>query len=78
MVLHAPADTVSARHRWLHGTLVPIDDERCEYRTGDHDLDWLAIRVGMLGVDFEVLEPPELAVRLRELAGRFARAAAAP
>ena len=37
-------------------------------------LDWLAIRVGMLGIDFEVHEPPELVERFRLLAGRFGRA----
>ena len=43
----------------------------CELRTSDDSLDWLAVRVGMLGVDFEVHEPPELVERLRELAARF-------
>ena len=44
---------------------------RCEYRTGDDDLAWLAVRVAMLGVDFEVHEPPELVEQLRVLARRF-------
>jgi hypothetical protein len=35
------------------------------------------VRVGMLGVDFEVHEPPELVERVRELAARFERAAGA-
>ena len=33
------------------------------------------MRIGMLGVDFEVHEPPELVTRLGELAARFERAA---
>jgi predicted DNA-binding transcriptional regulator YafY len=45
----------------------------CEYRTGDDDLGWLALRIAMLGVDFEVHEPPELAEHLRALAGRLRR-----
>jgi hypothetical protein len=32
------------------------------------------VHLAELGFDFEVREPPELAQRVRELAGRFARA----
>ena len=42
---------------------------RCEYRTGDDDLGWLAMRIAMLGVDFEVHEPPELVEHLGALGG---------
>ena len=51
---------------------------RCEYRTGDDDLGWLALRIAMLGVDFEVHEPPELVEHLRALAERLDRAAGRP
>ena len=51
----------------------PRDDATCEYRTGDDDLGWLALRVLMLGVDFEVHEPPELVERLRSLSARIDR-----
>ena len=57
------------------GALTTIDERSCEYRTGDDSLDWLVMRIGMLGVEFEVHEPPELAQRLRELAARYTRAA---
>jgi predicted DNA-binding transcriptional regulator YafY len=73
LTLHAPADAVRSPYLW--GDLRVIDARRCEYRTNDDSLDWLAVRIGMLGVDFEVHEPPELVERFRELAGRFARAA---
>jgi predicted DNA-binding transcriptional regulator YafY len=73
LTLHAPADAVRSPYLW--GELKAIDNRSCEYRTGDDSLDWLAVRIGMLGVDFEVHEPPELVERFRELAGRFARAA---
>ena len=56
-------------------TIEPIDDATCEYRTGDDDLHWLAMRIAMLGVDFEVHEPPELREHLRMLAERYRRAA---
>jgi predicted DNA-binding transcriptional regulator YafY len=71
VTVHAPADAVRAR---LWGAVEPIDGERCEYRTGDDDLDWLTLRVAMIGAEFEVHEPPELVERLRALAGRVARA----
>lgn len=78
VTLRAPAASLRERHAWMGGALEPIDDETCEYRTSDDSLDWLAVRVGMLGVDFEVHEPPELLERFGELAARFARAAAGP
>ena len=39
------------------------------------NLSWLALRIAMLGVDFEVHEPPELIEHLRALADRLSRAA---
>ena len=60
------------------GTFEPIDEHSCEYRTGDDDLGWLAMRIAMLGVDVEVHEPPELIEHLRALARRLTRATAAP
>ena len=58
------------------GEFEPIDDATCEYRTGDDDLHWLAMRLTMLGLDFEVTEgPPELREELREVARRVERAA---
>ena len=76
ITLRAPADEVQARpHLW--GTVSPIDQRTCEYRTNDDSLDWLAIRVAMLGVECDVHEPPELVEHFRELAGRLARAAGA-
>jgi predicted DNA-binding transcriptional regulator YafY len=74
VTLHASADTIRKRVPAYWGTIEPLDDERCEYRTGDDDLDWLAVRVAMLGVDFDVHEPPELAEHLLLLARRLERA----
>ena len=74
VTLHAPTDTIRKRVPAYWGTIERLDDERCEYRTGDDDLDWLAVRVAMLGVDFDVHEPPELAEHLLLLARRLERA----
>ena len=60
-------------HYW--GTFRPIDEHSCEYRAGDDDLRWLAMRIAMLGVDFEVHEPPELVDHIRALSSRLGRAA---
>jgi predicted DNA-binding transcriptional regulator YafY len=76
VTVHAPADELVARFPHLAGALEPIDAERCEYRTSDDDLDWLAIRIAMLGVDVEVHGPPELMATLKSVAGRLRRAAA--
>ena len=77
VTLHTPVAELSERALLAGGTVEEIDDRTCELRTSDDSLDWLAVRVGMLGVDFEVHEPPELVERLRELAARFGRAAGA-
>ncbi len=75
VTLHAPAAELTDRpHLW--GTVTPIDERTCEYRTNDDRLDWLAMRIGMLGLEFEVHEPPELVEAVRALAGRLDRAAA--
>jgi predicted DNA-binding transcriptional regulator YafY len=76
VTLHAPAAQVSARP-YLWGAVTPIDEHTCEYRTSDDKLDWLAMRIGMLGIDFEVHEPPELVAAFRALAERCGRAAGA-
>ncbi|HEX2360059.1 MAG TPA: YafY family protein [Solirubrobacterales bacterium] len=78
VVLKAPAAEVRGHFSAGWGRLEEIDERSCEFRTGDDDLDWLALRVAMLGVEFEVREPPELAEHLASLAGRVARGAGAP
>jgi predicted DNA-binding transcriptional regulator YafY len=75
VTLHAAAELIASRVPAHSGTVEEIDSRRCEYRTGDDDLRWLALRIAMLGVDFEVHEPPELAEHLRALASRLRRAA---
>jgi predicted DNA-binding transcriptional regulator YafY len=74
VTLHAPAGEIRKRpHLW--GAVEAIDERTCEYRTNDDSLDWLALRIGMLGIAFEVHEPPELVEAFRALAERCARAA---
>jgi predicted DNA-binding transcriptional regulator YafY len=74
VTVHAPADEIAARLPYVAGALEPIDAHSCEYRTSDDDLEWLAIRIAMLGAEIDVHEPPELIERLQVLALRLRRA----
>jgi predicted DNA-binding transcriptional regulator YafY len=74
VIVHAPAAEIADRVPPYGGTIEPIDEQSCRYRTGDDDLGWLALRLAMLGVDFEVREPSQLVEHLRLLASRLRRA----
>jgi predicted DNA-binding transcriptional regulator YafY len=73
--LHVPVEQVAGRLGDAPGDLVPIDEHRCRLRSHTDTLEWLAFRLAMLGCEFEVHEPPELAAYLRALGGRVTRAA---
>jgi predicted DNA-binding transcriptional regulator YafY len=66
VTVECPAADLQGR-RWLGGDVTPIDDTRCELRTSDDNLDWLAMRIAMLSSRYEVHEPPELIERLRAI-----------
>lgn len=74
VTVNAPAAEMKRRFPPYWGRFEPLDAGRCVYRPGDDDLAWLATRIAMLGVDFEVHEPPELIEHLRGLARRLDRA----
>ncbi|MQA83349.1 MAG: WYL domain-containing protein [Streptosporangiales bacterium] len=73
--LHAPIEEVTGRLGGTAGELEPIDGHSCRLRSGADTLEWLAFRLVLLGCEFEVHEPPELAEYLRALGGRVTRAA---
>jgi predicted DNA-binding transcriptional regulator YafY len=75
VIIHAPADEVRER-RWLGGTVEPIDETSSRLVTSDDNLEWLAMRIAMLGWDYELEGPPEVADRLRAIAERIHRATA--
>ena len=75
VILHAPLADVAKRVPPSHGSLEPIDEHRCLLRTGADWLGGLAVYIAMIGVDFEVVEPPELVEQVRVLTERFRRAA---
>lgn len=58
------------------GTIEPIDDERCQLHAGSNSLEQMAIYIGLLGVDFDVVAPAELRPLLAEAGARLTRASA--
>lgn len=58
VVLHAPLETLRSRVPPTNGTLEAIDERTSLLRTGADWLGGLAVYVAVIGVDFEVLEPP--------------------
>jgi predicted DNA-binding transcriptional regulator YafY len=74
VILHAPAARMAPRVTLATGTIEALDEQRCLLSTGAEWLDGLAVYIATLGVDFQVLEPPELVQRVGALADRFARA----
>jgi predicted DNA-binding transcriptional regulator YafY len=74
LTLHVGAEEIARRVPAHWGTIEPIDADSCDFRSGDDDLGWLALRVAMLGADFELHEPPELRSHLQALSERLERA----
>ncbi|MER5769461.1 YafY family protein [Streptomyces sp. NPDC001985] len=56
------------------GVLEPVDEHSCLLRTGATSMDVLVIHVLLMGVGFEVVEPPELTEHLRAARDRLSRA----
>lgn len=71
---HSPPAAV-ADHPHPADLLEPVDDHTCLLRTGADTLRTLAFHVAGIGVDFDILDPPELRTHVRELADRCRRSA---
>ncbi|WP_091676413.1 helix-turn-helix transcriptional regulator [Amycolatopsis marina] len=76
--LHLPLADALGRIGDGLADLEPIDEHRCLLRSHSDTLEWVAFRLVLLGCEFEVHEPPELAEYLRALGARVLRASAAP
>ena len=76
LLLHAPLQTVAELVPPSTGMVEPAGDDRCILITGSDSLDGIAFHTATLGLEFTVLEPPELAERMRQLAARMAAATA--
>ncbi|TDD24155.1 helix-turn-helix transcriptional regulator [Nonomuraea diastatica] len=75
-LVHAPAGTVRAQVPASAAVVRPRGAERCELLSGAGNLDVVLMHVVLLGHGFEVLDPPELGGRCRELAERLLAAGA--
>jgi predicted DNA-binding transcriptional regulator YafY len=73
--VHASVDEVRRATSASTVTVEPFDDASCLLLTGSDSLYALALHLGLLGWDFEVLEPPELKQALATLGTRLTRAA---
>lgn len=72
-VVNAPEDVVRERvGRWA--TVCAVDEHSCQLDMRTDSLEWPAMALGSLGVDFHVLGPPEMVSYLRSWSLRFARA----
>jgi predicted DNA-binding transcriptional regulator YafY len=74
VTVHAPAEAVAERIPPTAGVVEAVGHATCRLSAGADDLDWLALHVAVLGFDFAVEDPPELAARVRVLADRLRRA----
>jgi predicted DNA-binding transcriptional regulator YafY len=74
VTVRAPAAVLAARINPAIGLVEAIDDDSCVLATGADSVDTVAVYLGLLDLDFEVTEPPELVARLRILADRYGRA----
>ena len=75
VVVHAPADHVRARLP-IPVEVRPLGGGRCTFEPGSDHPQMLALYLGLLDADFEVVDSPELVDALRTLAERYRRATA--
>ncbi len=73
VVLHAPAEEMVGRLGRSMGSVEPIDDGTCRVRMSADSIEWLALRIAVLGVDFAVESPTELTECLGGIAERITR-----
>ncbi|MEJ2854508.1 MULTISPECIES: helix-turn-helix transcriptional regulator [unclassified Saccharothrix] len=75
LIMHAPIEEVERRTSKTSVHLEALDDNRTLLRAGSPSLADLGLWIGLIGVDFDVVSPPELAEHLRVLGERFLNAA---
>ena len=76
IAVDAPAADVLARIHAGVGVVEMTGDRHCLLITGADSLATIAAYVGMLDMDFRILEPPELVDHVARLGERYARAGA--
>jgi len=76
VTLRAPLATIAQRIPPSVGVLEAVDEYSCVLDTGSHSLEGITIHLSLLGVDFQVHEPPELIDYIGRLADRLLQAIA--
>ncbi|MET9318532.1 YafY family protein [Kribbella sp. NPDC003505] len=71
VLVHAPAAEVADRYGPNVASVTPIDEATTLVETGANSLDQVALHLGILGLPFEVQDPPELVDAIRELTTRL-------
>ncbi len=75
LLLHAPIEAVADTITPEIGHLEAVDATRCTMTVGSRSLEELAVWSGLIGFDFQILDPPALIPLVRGLAARYHRAA---
>ena len=73
--LRASAEDAAQHFPPSTGALEAIGPDQCVLTTGAYSLDDIAMHLGVLDIEFTVLEPAELRSRVKAIADRFHRAA---
>jgi predicted DNA-binding transcriptional regulator YafY len=75
VIVHLPAGEVAERMGSWSGSVEPLGPDRCLLQLGGRSVEDIAFWLGVLDADFAVVDSPELAVAVRRIADRYARAA---
>jgi len=73
VVVHASADHVRGRMP-MPVKVTSLGPDRCRFEPGSDNPEMLALYLGFLGADFEVVDAPELVAALSEVAAKYERA----
>ncbi|MGW4720668.1 helix-turn-helix transcriptional regulator [Nocardia sp. NPDC004260] len=76
--VHACAAVLAETFRVRAEEVEPLDERTCLLRTSADSLEWTALRIAHLDLDFEVVEPVEMKDLLARLGAKLLRAADKP
>lgn len=74
VMLHARIEDAAERIPPGAGLLEALDEKSCILSMGANSPGLLSVYIAAFGMDFEVIEPPELVEQIREVAARLLRA----
>ncbi|MET9290022.1 helix-turn-helix transcriptional regulator [Nocardia beijingensis] len=76
--VHASAEALAEAFRVRAEEVQPLDERTCLLRTSADSLEWTALRIAHLDLDFEVVEPTDMRDLLAGLGAKLLRAARNP